>query len=123
MTPETVRESKERGLSIRDLFVLLPDELDEKRTGKDLSIYYFKLPFGKYDGTMLEEIPLRYLDDTVSTMGETWLPRVVRRFVSACMWAASEEGIVIDLKVPNDSWRQLKDRIAKQSPDCPFLQD
>lgn len=122
MLPETVEKTPEGGLSIRDLFFLLPDKLDEQRTGNDLWPYgELPITFGKYIGIMLEEIPLKYLDETVSTMGETWLPRVVRRFVSACMTASLDEGAITELKVPNLSWRQLKERIVKESPDCSFL--
>ena len=43
------------------------------------------IPFGKYAGNKIEDIPLRYLDETISVMPNTWRIRRVREFVDlAC---------------------------------------
>jgi hypothetical protein len=49
------------------------------------------LPFGKYKNSALGRIPLRYLDQTVSSMPESWLIRRVRELVDLCgdEWLAS----------------------------------
>lgn len=41
------------------------------------------LPFGKYQGQPLHEIPLHYLDETIAVMPPTFLVRAVRAYVNA----------------------------------------
>lgn len=43
------------------------------------------MPFGKYRGECLGEIPLRYLDETICVMPPTWIVRACRRFVDSAM--------------------------------------
>lgn len=43
------------------------------------------MPFGKYTGMNLTEIPLGYLDMTVSVMPPTWVIRRVQEFVDTVM--------------------------------------
>ena len=44
-----------------------------------------KLGFGKYAGRCLWDIPLRYLDETISVMPPKWNVRAAQRFVGLCM--------------------------------------
>lgn len=44
-----------------------------------------EMPFGKYVGRMIWDIPLRYLDETISIMPPTWLVRRIREFVDHAM--------------------------------------
>lgn len=43
------------------------------------------IPFGKYAGTCLLDIPLRYLDETVCVMPTTWLVRLCQKLVDEAM--------------------------------------
>lgn len=43
------------------------------------------MPFGKHSGTCLLDIPLRYLDETVSVMPPTWLVRTCQKLVDEAM--------------------------------------
>ena len=43
------------------------------------------MPFGKHQGKAITEVPLKYLDETISTMPQTWLVRRVREFVDVAM--------------------------------------
>lgn len=121
----TPREAAESGLTSRDLLAVagnLPSDIEREFRDNDLWPYgEMPITFGKHIGKMLNEIPLKYLDDTLSTMGDSWLPRIVRSFVWAAMHTAIHEGVITELKVPNLTWDQLRAQIAKDSPDCPFL--
>ncbi len=44
-----------------------------------------EIPFGKYKGQNLCEVPLRYLDETVCVMPATWFVRTVTAFVDHAM--------------------------------------
>lgn len=79
-----------------------------------------EMSLGKYRGDIIDEIPLKYLDDTISKM-DGWIGRAVQRYVDACMDALMEEGLVTKMRVPNYSWYQLKCRIVEQSPDASYL--
>jgi len=43
------------------------------------------IPFGKYTGKTLGDVPLKYLDEVVSVMPQTWLIRRVIEFVDHAM--------------------------------------
>lgn len=70
------------------------------------------MPFGKYQGYMLEDVPLRYLDETVSVMPQTWFIREVIHFVS---WAQAYRweyfGPYRTARLPDESLDQLNSKI------------
>lgn len=64
-----------------------------------------KIMFGKYRGTILWEIPLKYLDGTVSQMPNSYFRRLSDRFVDACMSILLSECITTCL--PDESMKTI----------------
>lgn len=70
------------------------------------------MPFGKYQGTTLNDVPLKYLDETISVMPPTYFVRSSQQFVSACM----EKWYVLDwmsMNVPDKSRNELNGTTKK----------
>jgi len=82
----------------------IPDAVAEtlNRQARDY-IEKLTMPFGKYKGEDIVNVPLSYLDNTVSTMPCTWFASAIRGYVASVMLCAINEGIVTDAKVPNRS--------------------
>jgi len=68
------------------------------------------LPFGKYLGKRFDEIPLKYLDETISQMPDCWITRMAREYVSLCMWFYMDSDEIFE--IPNKSW--------EKNPSCRF---
>jgi hypothetical protein len=66
------------------------------------------MPFGKYNGKALCEIPLRYLDGTVSVMPPTWLVRRVQEFVDLAMSRGEWGEVTGRRSVPNATFVELE---------------
>ena len=73
------------------------------------SLGEIEMPFGKHKGSSLIDIPLYYLDETVSQMPKTWLIRAVIKFVDGFMkrkeW--TQEGFGLPASLPNKSANQI----------------
>jgi uncharacterized protein (DUF3820 family) len=50
------------------------------------------MPFGKYEGECLGQIPLQYLDMIVSQMPPSWIVRRVQEFIDITMDLLQERG-------------------------------
>jgi len=48
--------------------------------------------FGKYESHALGDIPLRYLDETISVMPPTWVTRIAAKYVDSAMELAIIHG-------------------------------
>jgi hypothetical protein len=79
------------------------DELDDRAE----VIRELKMPFGKYKGTAIFEVPLSYLDRTISGMPPTWFANSIREFVAKWMRCAINEQVVDQAQVPNLSAWQI----------------
>ena len=69
--------------------------------------YYLRilvLPFGKYEGHRFEDIPLSYLDKTISVMPDQWIVRSARRFIDMAMKFHRMAA------VPQESWEDIISR-------------
>jgi uncharacterized protein (DUF3820 family) len=64
------------------------------------------MPFGKYEGKTLGEIPLRYLDQTVSTMPDTHIVRLIKKFVSCAVEVTCLEFQDTGM-IPNSSFDEM----------------
>jgi len=64
------------------------------------------MPFGKYKGIELRNIPVRYLDETISTMPSTW---IVRRVWEVVDWAYSSP-LCSDRNMTVDQIQDLYDK-------------
>jgi hypothetical protein len=64
------------------------------------NLRYTVVPFGKYAGSVFEEIPLNYLDQTISSMPDCYLVRSAKRFVDA-----ASEFLDFDNGVPDIAWK------------------
>lgn len=65
------------------------------------------MPFGKYAGRIFADIPLKYLDETVSVMPPTWIIRQAQRFVGASMRSKNKIFSGEKSVVPNASWNDF----------------
>jgi hypothetical protein len=65
------------------------------------------LPFGKYEGKILHDIPIKYLDMTVSAMPSTWVVRSVQLYVSQTMMLLSSFPNFNISSVGGMSWNEL----------------
>ena len=83
------------------------DELDDRTE----VIRELKMPFGKYKGTVIFEVPLSYLDQTISSMPPTWFANSMREFVAKWMRYAISEEVVDQAQVPNLSARQISVKV------------
>ena len=79
------------------------DELDDRAE----VIRELKMPFGKYKGTAIFEVPLSYLDQTISIGAPTWFVNSIREFVAKWMRYAISEEVVDQAQVPNLSAWQI----------------
>jgi len=78
-----------------------------------LDAQYLTVPFGKYKDKLFGQVPLRYLDQTFSTMPKTWLIRMAILFVDVCMMKVVDEiGDEYFLGPPDKCWNELKGEIA-----------
>lgn len=59
---------------------------EEQSKSNHWEIDNIEIPFGKYQGKMFREVPLRYLDETVSKFPDTWVSRRARDYVDAAMF-------------------------------------
>jgi uncharacterized protein (DUF3820 family) len=67
------------------------------------------IPFGKYCGSEIKDVPIRYLDETVSVMPETWFVRRVREFVDAAMWHPMSKAGEQSARACNETFAQLEE--------------
>lgn len=69
----------------RRLCHIIENELQSWDTEKNFKrlqfLSEFKIPFGKYSGMALKQVPLRYLDETICPMPNQLIVRVAREFV------------------------------------------
>jgi len=66
------------------------------------------LPFGKYCNHRICDVPLRYLDETISPMPDQWLVRRVKKYVDHVMDICLSMLVVKnDGKIPNKTAEQL----------------
>lgn len=76
-----------------DLVPRVSDELwkllNQHQHNKNALLGYLRqivVPFGKYEGSRFEDIPMRYLDETIAIIvPQTFLPRMAARFVTEAM--------------------------------------
>jgi hypothetical protein len=109
------QQVSDRGLQL--IFEFLPRELEQLQLQNRQQIGYCAIPFGKYQGTLIKDVPLKYLDQTVSAMGATWFADAVRKYVQTCMHLLLSE-CEVKAEVPNMSWARLvTDVIQKRNPD------
>lgn len=76
----------------------------------------FVMPFGRFKGEKLGDVPLSYLDQTISVMPQTWFVRQVRTFVDLTM-DTNETCGYDGFPVPNRSWNDLQREFFKDDRD------
>lgn len=76
------------------------------------------MPFGKYENYTFDNIPLKYLDETISPMPTVWIVERAREYVSLSMeyigkfrWSITNNPI--QLIVPNKSWNDFNFDLEK----------
>ena len=72
---------------------------------------YIHMPFGKHKGTNLVDVPLSYLDETISIMPPTWFVRRVQKFVDCIMAHGQMYGVITTSHAPSKSAKQLLEDI------------
>jgi len=65
------------------------------------------MPFGKYNGKIFDEVPLSYLDETISVMPATWLVSVAKEYVMMCMGILFNGSLGHIKTVPRHSWNAI----------------
>ena len=84
-------------------------------------IALMEMEFGKYVGRSVMDIPLRYLDETVSSMPETVFVRKIKEYLD-CIWeklyvfrnvAATGSKSCFTSRMPNFSLNELKQKFCK----------
>ncbi len=90
------------------------ERLSDSLEAFDDYIGAISLPFGKYAGTKLCEIPLRYLDETICVMPPTFIVRMAIRFVDRAMREIACDtwhmGQSWDGKIPNATLNDHRQR-------------
>jgi len=100
---------------LQAIFDCLPGHLEAWRQERARNIGNFDMPFGKYKGKSINNVPLKYLDQTIGTSGDAWFVNAVRQFVESCMEVAMDK---LDMStVPNMSWCQIIEAINEVEPD------
>jgi len=96
-----------RNVTWKDLLIsnLKSEQLHDAE--REYALASITMTFGKYVGKSLSEIPLRYLDETVSVMPKTWLVRRVHEFVDLVMDNYHVEGFWV-AKVPHLSSEEIE---------------
>lgn len=65
------------------------------------------LPFGKYNGKIFDDVPLSYLDETISVMPATWLVTMAKEYVAMCMGILFNGSLGHIKIVPRHSWNAI----------------
>jgi hypothetical protein len=81
--------------------------------------FYSKIiiPFGKYNGKQLGEIPLSYIDQTLSAMPNNYVSRSSSKFIDHVMMIVFNTFDCDDFRgIPNRSWRKIMDESGLYGP-------
>jgi uncharacterized protein (DUF3820 family) len=70
------------------------------------------MQFGKYAGLPLSQIPLCYLDQTISSMPSSWFVRRVQEFVDLVM--DNPLFLCYERTVPNQTFEQIQQEIRDE---------
>ena len=112
MTPAIMELRDDLDTRLRELEKRLPWDKDDR--ARHLSL--IEMPFGKYIGKELGEIPLKYLDETVALMPPTYFVRRVIEFVDLAMDEWNLTGTCLN-RADGVSFNNLKDALAKEVED------
>ena len=91
---------------------------------------HVEMPFGKYKGVQLRNIPLKYLDETISVMPPNHFIRLVQRFVDDCMIEVLDHYLTLHCRtsyglhpVPNHSISEIRRMIENNLEGKPKIGD
>lgn len=101
--------------ALERLFVKLQTAADSAKRHKITGrLEEFEMPFGKYKGQRLKNVPLRYLDETICSMPETWFIRQVKNYVDMEMSGLVDYWHFKATKCPTLSGEEYRDAQRKK---------